>query len=469
MSTIKSHPIKEVFIQERNNKLTHLQSLLFSYVEKVDSIDPLAFYQNGRATYTGERFFWKDRDGELTIVGLGNIHTIRSEQRNELRYKEVEQKWDDLTECASIHNPFDAYGTGPLLFGGFSFDPERPQEQEWSNFSPAFFYVPEFMLTTYHGESYLTTNMICTSHDSAELIDKMERKKTHLLHEALPSLQKTVDLVKMAEHDPEAWKQSIDEVVQSMTADPELKKVVLARKLTAHFQSEITPDLVLERLLDQQPESFVFSLEAMESCFLGASPERLVRKRDQVALSTCLAGSIKRGRDEAEDQQLGSELLNDSKNRVEHDYVVQMIRKEMSHLCHEVDVPTTPTLMKVRDIQHLYTPVIGYTEQGSILPFVEKLHPTPALGGLPNDKALREIRRLEIMDRGFYGAPVGWMDYRKNGEFAVAIRSGLLNKQQAVLYAGCGVVADSQAESEFIETGIKFRPMLRAIGGTTDV
>jgi len=102
------------------------------------------------------------------------------------------------------------------------------------------------------------------------------------------------------------------------------------------------------------------------------------------------------------------------------------------------------------------------------LQFVEKLHPTPALGGLPNDKALREIRQLETMDRGFYGAPVGWMDYRKNGEFAVAIRSGLLNKQQAVLYAGCGVVEDSNAESEFTETRIKFRPMLRAIGGAAD-
>ncbi|WP_238941723.1 isochorismate synthase [Bacillus sp. REN10] len=468
MSTIKSHPIKEIFTQAIHHKLPHVPSVLFSYVEKVDSVDPLAFYQNGRAAYAGERFFWKDRDGELTIVGLGNIHTIRSEKTNELRYKEVEQKWDNMTECASIHNPFDAYGTGPLLFGGFSFDPERVQEKEWANFSPAFFYVPEFMLTTYNGESYLTTNMMCTSYDSDELIDKMERKKIHLFHAAIPALERNVQLVEIEEHQPEEWKRSVHQAVHSISADPELKKVVLARKLTAHFQPEITSDLVLERLLNQQPDSFIFSLEAMESCFLGASPERLVRKRDQVALSTCLAGSIKRGRDEAEDHKLGDDLLNDGKNRIEHDYVVQMIRTEMSHLCLEVDVPTKPTLMKVRDIQHLYTPVTGYTDQPSILPFVERLHPTPALGGLPNDKALREIRLLETMDRGFYGAPVGWMDYRKNGEFAVAIRSGLLNKQQAVLYAGCGVVADSQAESEFIETGIKFRPMLRAIGGTAD-
>ncbi|WP_232713444.1 isochorismate synthase [Bacillus xiapuensis] len=469
MSTIKSHPIKEVFIHALNRKSNDTQSMLFSYVEKVERVNPFTFYQNGKAVYAGERFFWKDRDGEMTIVGLGNIHIIRSEQKNRLRYEEVEQKWEALVDHSSIHNPFDGYGTGPLLFGGFSFDPQQQQEREWSNYSPAFFYVPEFMLTVMDGESYLTTNLMCTPYDTDDLIDHIERKKIRLFHETDASSANAGDRFSgMVEQDTNAWKQAVDQVVKSIKQDSKLKKVVLARKITADFDGDLSSDHVLERLLSQQPESFIFSLENMESCFLGASPERLVRKRNQVVLSTCLAGSSKRGQTKAEDENLGEKLLNDRKNRVEHDYVVQMIRREMSALCEDVDVPSTPTLMKVRDIQHLYTPVIGYTNEDSILPFVEKLHPTPALGGLPNDKALREIRRLEMMDRGFYGAPVGWMDYRKNGEFAVAIRSGLLHKQRAVLYAGCGVVENSDPESEFIETGIKFRPMLRAIGGSAD-
>ncbi|KIL75731.1 isochorismate synthase MenF [Bacillus badius] len=470
MSTIKSQPIKEAFVQSILEKQHNKRTSLFSYVEKIDWIDSLQFYQSGRALYAGERFFWKDRDGEVEIVGLGNIYTIRNEKTDRSRYAETEEKWNDMIKCSFIHNSFDAYGVGPVLFGGFSFDPKQEQEEEWSKFSSAFFYLPEYMLTIYEGECYLTTNVICPSDELEELIDKLESKKDWLLTQASaqqPDEHKQFAYIK--EQNTEQWKKAVNEAVKQIRSDDELKKVVLARKIVAGFNQEIDQDNVLERLMKQQPDSFVFSLEAMESCFLGASPERLVRKRNDIALSTCLAGSIKRGRTDEEDDAFGKELLDDEKNRIEHDYVVQMIKREMEALCQTVNIPSAPGLMKVRDIQHLYTPVTGITDEGrSILQFVERLHPTPALGGLPNDKALPVIRRLEEMDRGFYAGPVGWMDYRKNGEFAVAIRSGLLSKQQAFLYAGCGIVADSEAESELAETRIKFRPMLRALGEMAD-
>ena len=132
-------------------------------------------------------------------------------------------------------------------------------------------------------------------------------------------------------------------------------------------------------------------------------------------------------------------------------------------------MPDEPVLMKVRDIQHLYTPVKGKSDKHtSILKFVEQLHPTPALGGVPRDKAMMTIKQAENMDRGLYAAPMGWMDSYGNGEFAVSIRSGLIHKDQAYLFSGCGVVADSTAESEYRETQIKFKPMFRALGGNTD-
>ncbi|KAB7706011.1 isochorismate synthase [Bacillus aerolatus] len=462
--------MKEAFIHSIQEKQNNKQSLLFSYVEKVDRIDSLSFYKSGKALYAGERFFWKDRDGAVEIVGLGNIYTVRSEKIDRSRYTETEEKWNGMIECSSIHNPYDAYGVGPVLFGGFSFDSEQVQEEEWAKFSSAFFYLPEYMLTVYEGECYLTTNLVCPSNELNELIDKLDSQKDWLLTQTdSGEVSENAQLIKIEEKNTEQWKQAVDKAVRHIKSDEELKKVVLARKIIAGFDKEIAQDQVLQRLIEQQPDSFIFSMEVMKCCFLGASPERLVRKRNEVALSTCLAGSIKRGQTDEEDKELGSELLNDEKNRIEHEYVVQMIKKEMESLCKIVDIPSAPELMKVRDIQHLHTPVTGFTEEDrSILQFVEKLHPTPALGGLPNNKALPVIRQLEEMDRGYYAAPVGWMDYRKNGEFAVAIRSGLLRKQQAFLYAGCGIVADSEAESELAETYIKFRPMLRAIGGAAD-
>jgi menaquinone-specific isochorismate synthase len=163
---------------------------------------------------------------------------------------------------------------------------------------------------------------------------------------------------------------------------------------------------------------------------------------------------------------LGEQLLADRKNRMEHQFVVQMIKEALEESCEDVILPDKPQLMKLRNIQHLYTPVVGKCkEDASLLLLVERLHPTPALGGLPKKAAIEKIRHVEELDRGLYGGPLGWMDYRGNGEFAVSIRSGLIQGKEASLFAGCGIVADSNSESEFSETSLKFRPMLTALGG----
>ena len=151
---------------------------------------------------------------------------------------------------------------------------------------------------------------------------------------------------------------------------------------------------------------------------------------------------------------------------IEHGFVVEMIKAALEESCEEIILPDKPQLMKIRDIQHLYTPVIGKCHKdASLLLLVERLHPTPALGGLPKQEAVEKIREVEELDRGFYAAPLGWVDYQGNGEFAVSIRSGLIQGKEASLFAGCGVVADSDSESEYLETSLKFTPMLRALGG----
>ena len=193
----------------------------------------------------------------------------------------------------------------------------------------------------------------------------------------------------------------------------------------------------------------------------------LSKKREKKSFPTCLAGSIARGDTLESDEKLGEALLEDEKNRFEHQLVVESIEDALKPFCNELTIPTSPQLMKLKDIQHLYTPVIGQaSEHTSLLNLVEKLHPTPALGGVPRDKALHVIRQEEEMDRGLYAGPIGWMDAYGNGEYAVALRAGVLQRDKAYLYAGCGIVADSEPESELKETQMKFRPMLRALGGT---
>jgi menaquinone-specific isochorismate synthase len=439
--------------------------ILISEVHKMERIDPLSFFNGGRERYLGERFYWKDPAEEVVLIGIGITKQIQSDQATD-RFFHVEEEWRKFLKDSLIFNPFNENGIGPVMFGGFSFDPLKAKTTLWSKYADSLFHVPKYMLTIVKGQTYLTTNIVCTPNDDYTLFEKVMYERTQLL----TSLKQETDincakLLEMKEISPLKWKQTVDEVVEDLKTGS-LKKVVLARELRLLFDHHVKADVILENLYKQQRNSFIFAFESNGDCFIGATPERLVKKQGKNVFSTCLAGSIRRGKNEEEDNILGQTLLNDQKNLNEHGFVVEMIKEALEESCEEIILPDKPQLMKIRDIQHLYTPVIGKCQKdASLLLLVERLHPTPALGGLPKQEAVEKIRQVEELDRGFYAAPLGWVDYQGNGEFSVSIRSGLIQDKEASLFAGCGVVANSDSESEYLETSLKFRPMLRALGG----
>lgn len=448
---------------EKSKQLSH--SIMVSEVQKVEGIDPSDFFAAGRNHFLGERFFWKDPSGEQVIVGIGVAKQIQSDQATR-RFDRIEEEWKQLVKDAVTCGEQIKPGTGPTIFGGFAFDPLKKKTGLWSKFSESLFHIPKYMLSFIDGEFYFTTNVFCTQQDNGELFDKVYIDRQDLLG-AVTQKQKFTypSIEKMEEIKAEEWKKSVTSLVDSF-ADSNLKKVVVARELRLQFEKAVQVEKVLTHLLEEQKESFIFAFEVNGDCFIGASPERLVKKEETRVFTTCLAGSIARGSTLEEDQSLGQNLLEDQKNLVEHQYVVEMIKEAMEETCEEVTLPEEPQLMKTKYIQHLYTPVIGQSREGtSLLDIVNRLHPTPALGGVPKEQAVTKIREIEELDRGFYASPIGWQDSQGNGEFAVAIRSALIQGKEASLFAGCGVVADSEAESEYIETNIKFRPMLTALGG----
>nr|WP_211171211.1 isochorismate synthase [Bacillus sp. DNRA2] len=439
--------------------------VLVSEVQKIDPIEPLSFFFSGSEKYFGERFFWKDASSQSFLVGLGICQQFETDQ-TEHRFHYIQSEWKRFIDHSIIFNPFSVNGVGPTLFGGFSFDPLKIKTALWSNYSNSLFHIPKYMLSIIDGQAYLTTNILCTQDDDPSMVEQIWQERERLLLKDNRSFSfDESQLVRTEEVQPEAWKKTVDAIVNELKEGP-LKKVVLARELRLHFNEPVQVEKVLENLFREQSESFIFAFESEGDCFVGASPERLLKKNGNDVFTTCLAGSIKRGKTLEEDNVLGTDILNDHKNLIEHQYVVEMIKEAMSEVCTEVILPDQPQLMKMRDIQHLYTPVIAKTDAGtSLLQIVERLHPTPALGGLPKKEAVEKIREVELLDRGFYAGPIGWLDYRGNGEFAVAIRSGLIQGNEASLFAGCGVVADSDSESEYLETNIKLRPMLTALGG----
>ncbi|NWQ43112.1 isochorismate synthase [Bacillus sp. EB106-08-02-XG196] len=465
MVTIQETELKERGLLAVSTAQKLGRPILISEVHKMDSVEPISFFNSGRERYLGERFYWKDPSEEVVLIGLGISKQIQSDQATD-RFFHVEEEWKGFLKDSLIFNPYKENGLGPVMFGGFSFDPHKSKTTLWSKYADSLFHIPKFMLTIVEGQTFLTTNIVCTQNDDYTLFEKVVNERVQLLMSSKEDFViKPVKLLETKEISPQEWKQSVDEVVEDLKSGS-LKKVVLARELRLFFDQRVKAEVILKNLYNQQRESFIFVFESNGDCFIGATPERLVKKQGNDVFSTCLAGSIGRGKTAEEDRRLGQTLLNDKKNLIEHGYVVEMIKEALEESCEEIILPDKPQLMKIRDIQHLYTPVIGKCQKdASLLLLVERLHPTPALGGLPKQEAIEKIREVEELDRGFYAAPLGWCDYRGNGEFSVSIRSGLIQDKEASLFAGCGVVANSDSESEYLETSLKFRPMLRALGG----
>jgi menaquinone-specific isochorismate synthase len=176
-----------------------------------------------------------------------------------------------------------------------------------------------------------------------------------------------------------------------------------------------------------------------------------------------LAGSTGRSAAPAEDAALGRQLLRSAKDRYEHDVVVQSMTRRLEPLVTALEFSPEPALYRLPNIQHLFTPIHATLRKATgVLPLVAALHPTPALGGAPREAAMAFIQQAEPVPRGWYAAPIGWIDHRLDGVFGVAIRSAVSQYERIWLYAGAGIVAESVASREWAETALKFTPMLHA-------
>lgn len=434
----------------------------FTETIEVNRLSALAFFEAGEESFANQRYYWQNREKTFTLVGLGYAHTITSSS-TEQRFDDVEQQWKKLTQ----HIVTNDKEIQPILFGGFTFDPENGVSGEWEGMPPAFFVVATYQLVMRNDHVYISTNYIAEQ-ENPQILKELCKKRDELMHTAQVKALKTYEKPKVKnsfEPFKEEYLESIHQVT-SLIRQKEADKVVIARSLALKFEEEVSSSNVLSQIILEQPESYLFGLEHNKKLFFGASPERLVKVENSYAYSSCVAGSVKRGKTAEEDEVLGQSLLNDAKNRSEHQYVVDMIGHTFKENCANYNIPSEPRLLKIRDIQHLYTPVEGHLKNdATILQLVKTLHPTPALGGVPRMKAMEVIRKYEPMNRGLYAAPIGWLDAKGNGEFAVAIRSALLHQEEAFLYAGGGIVADSEPQSEYEETLVKFRPMIRALGG----
>jgi len=436
---------------------------VISVTVPVDIADPsAAIFASRRAS---DRWFcWEqpERDG-FALAGLGAAVELIS--RGQDRYADVAARAADLFRDRLADEPDEVpRGAGPVLQGGFAFDPEGGHEPHWSSLPPALMVLPEVSLCRRRGETLLTASALSTDREAPARL----RARLAGLREAalpLPDPHPTSRVVITSASSPERFETAVARTVERIRSGS-LEKAVMAREVTVEAPRAHDPAALYGAIRELFPSCFCFCAGTAEAAFVGASPELLVRRDGATVATVALAGSTRRSADPAVDDHLGERLLRSQKDRTEHDFVVRRIKRTLRPHSVWVEGASEPGLVQVANIQHLATPIRAQlADPRSALELAGRLHPTPAVGGEPRPEALAAIAEFEGMDRGWYASPVGWTDSTEDGEFCVAIRSALLRDRTAHLYAGNGIVADSDPAAELAETELKLAALLPLIAG----
>lgn len=477
------------------------EPVLMSLVLPVAACDPLSVWACATA-FRGERMVFSKPP--LSLVALGELRALRGQGPG--RYQAIAAAWNRLVEDAVTvtfpqASPPPAAPTGPLVVGGLAFrvgsadEGRAAADPRWAPFGEAFFQLPVLLYTRTGQGAWLTVNLFCQPHEdagtAATRLDELLVQGEQLVADAAayaasgePGAGETVPRGLPAAGPGQGtssfgtrvdnlqpvdwWYQAVNALAAEMRRG-RYQKAVLARQVRVSLQETWNLETVLRRLQQRERHSYLFAFERGESVFVGATPERLVRLEGGTVAVACLAGSIGRGATEAQDRAYGQLLLDDSKNRREHQAVVETVTQALAPLCHRLKVPPVPVLLKTPSVQHLYTPVEARLDRPmTVLNLAERLHPTPAVCGLPREAALEAIQQWEPFDRGWYAGPVGWMGRSGDGELAVALRCGLLGEREALLYSGCGIMPDSDPKAEYEESCLKLGVMLSALGADAE-
>lgn len=446
----------------------HQEDQLLSFTLPIAPIDPLAALELHQEK--SERFFWDHPGNKISISAAGKVKELKS--TGSRRFDDISEKTKDLKKKISAYTAITHSMAGPLFLGGYSFG-DHNISPVWKKFGAARFILPEWTLVK-TGNKHLLT-LIIERRDKAihdiytEIIERVTdflnisgKSGSNNGHE-IPDEQNMLCNFQSV-NEKQRWKKKVEQAKAHILHN-DFEKIVLARSVELESKHPLNPTLLSYQLRQSYPECYSFIVQVDdETSFIGATPERLASFENGMFKTEGLAGSASRGKSASEDAAIAQNLMRSEKDLEEHQFVVRAIDDSLSPYSYKVDHPNRPQIKKLSNVQHLFTPISASIKEGvQIHELLKKLHPTPAVGGYPKVASVPHIQEIEQIERGWYSAPVGWYNLNGCGEFAVAIRSALLHKNRAYLYAGCGIVSDSDPESEWDETIMKFEPMTNAL------
>jgi menaquinone-specific isochorismate synthase len=362
--------------------------------------------------------------GSDGIVGWGEA--ARFTARGAGRFAEADAWWRSFAADLDVRDDVEVPGTGPVAFVSFTFTDDSPG---------SVLVVPRVLVGRRDGVTWITEFSEGAGPSTVGAVTPVRPSGTLRYADGLLPVSR--------------YRQAVAEAVRRMRAG-ELDKAALAHDLLAVGDAPLDPRFLLGGLADRYPTCWSYAVDGL----VGATPELLVRRRDGHVQSRVLAGTIWPG----EGDDLPGQLLGSAKDRHEHALAVDSLAAALRPLCTELEVPDTPGVIALRNVSHLASDVHGTLDPADPAPLLrlaEAVHPTAAVGGTPRDAALEVIAELEGMDRGRYAGPVGWVDGSGDGELGIALRCAQLDGPVARLFAGCGVVADSDPDTEVREAAAK--------------
>lgn len=409
----------------------------FSIPVEADIVDAFCLMQKG---FT-DQFAYYAKDRPVRCLGLGRCVALPALEDAECEYAGPAQE--------------------PAVFFSFNrFDADNPApaDELFSSFPRLRFMLPEIVLLENERGRFLQVNSLGPVYPGR--VERFAR-----LCAQAPARQRVTVPYRLEADSREEWRTAMERATEAIEVG-RVQKVVLSRRKKLVAEQPFSSKDLLVNLIDGDARGTVILYRYADVFFCGCTPELLVSKRGQRVESMCLAGTCPAGVDEAEREALADALMADPKNRSEHDYVVRFVRQVFERTCYDVDVPAEPQIMSLAHVQHLHTPASAQVLEGTTLwDLVGDLHPTPATAGLPVGEATMLIRSIESYNRGFYVGAAGFVDAEGDGEFSVALRTGVFDGEIGWVYAGCGIVGASDADAEFDEIDLKLKTVLSAFEG----
>jgi len=438
------------FINKKRDFITAGSIISFAYpLKNIDLINTINTVQEKFPNF----IFIKRPQKNYSFIAIDQLINLEFDQ---IKFTQLEPIITKLN--SSLISNWSDYNleTVPFITGGAKFN-SKSNSDEWIDFKSFHFFVPGIIFLKDEEKSFVISNhKISPSFDEEKILKEfsevisfarsLEENRNGKYHSALGAS-------KLLKNNKVQWEDLVNDSLKQLNS--EFTKVVLSRRIEVETKNGMDWHTCFEKLESENTNGYLFLFKSKDSAFFGASPEKFLSIHSNKLEIDALAGTSS-----CESKAVEEELLND-KNLHEHRIVIDFIRNALSGFASKIEIDEQPRIKKLRNVNHLYSKIDAeLNSHKDVLKLIDVLFPTPAVCGLPKQRAYQAISELEKFDRGLFSGLIGWIDPFMNCEFTVAIRSALYKNHKLFLYAGAGIVKESNPEEEFFETELKFKTIL---------